>query len=71
MRVLFIFLCKKYARIIKARSLVKKITFKGQVGINPMSKKAMIFTLLQVTLSNLKMSARRYQTLDHLFPPRP
>ena len=38
------FLCKKYATIIKVHSLVNKITFKRQIGINLISKRSMIFS---------------------------
>ena len=36
-------LCKKYASIIKVHSLINKITFKQQIGINSFSKRSMIF----------------------------
>ena len=40
----FKFLCKKYARIIKVYSLVTKIIFKRQIGINSISRRSMIFS---------------------------
>ena len=50
----FKFLFKKYATIIKVHSVVNKITFKRQIGINSFSKRSMTFS--DLTPSNIVTS---------------
>ena len=62
-------ICSNYAcRIIMMPSLIIKITFQQQKGINSISKKWWWFLVifLQVTLSNLKTSARHFQGMPLL-----
>ena len=71
------FFCENYARIIKVPSLINKITLKRRKGMNSLPKMCtnhnqIVFSVfLQVILSNLKTSARRFQTLDHFFSTCP